>query len=237
MPVDRYHAFGEGLSYNEPSKLRSKTFKFVKKAFGEAIVPLRDRVWRQFSEKSVLQGKNRLGTRAWCINHSGRHDAIVIGERTIVRGLLRVEKFGNGKIEIGPEVYIGDDCLLSCSESIKIGRGTLLAHGVQVFDNNSHPRRAEQRSLHWRKILGDRVTLGDLHEQIDHAPIQIGENAWLGLNTIVMRGVTIGDRSIIAPGSVVTKSIPADVVAAGNPAKVISSLAEAQNPREQLNAE
>lgn len=224
MPIDRYHAFGEGITYSEPSAGLKKVAAILERVVGKRWLPSRLAIWRQFSNRSILSGKNRLGSRSWCINNSGRIDAITLGERTICRGLLRIENFGQGRINIGKDVYIGDDCLLSCSDEITIGEGTLLAHGVQLFDNNSHPRNWEQRSEHWRKILGDKINLGNLHDKIDHAPIKIGSFAWLGLGVLIMRGVTIGDRAIIAPGSVVTKSIPPDVVAAGNPARVISEI-------------
>jgi len=224
MPIDRYHAFGEGPTYIEPAKPYRIFSALVDRLVGKKWLSNRLAIWRQFRTRATLRGENRIGSRAWCVNDSGRLDAVILGERTICRGLLRVEQFGRGQIEIGREVYIGDDCLISCSDNVRIGQGTLLAHGVQLLDNNSHPRHWRERAQHWKRILGDPIELGDLHQKIDHAPIHIGEFAWLGLNVIVMRGVTIGDRAIIAPGSVVTKSIPAEVVAAGNPARVISEL-------------
>ena len=56
------------------------------------------------------------------------------------------------------------------------------------------------------------------------APIHIGENVWIGSSVTITRGVTIGDNSVIAAGAVVTKDIPANVVAGGVPAKVIKPL-------------
>lgn len=56
-------------------------------------------------------------------------------------------------------------------------------------------------------------------------PINIGEDVWVGGSVVICPGVTIGDRSVIGAGSVVTKSIPSDVFAAGNPCRVIRSLA------------
>ena len=56
------------------------------------------------------------------------------------------------------------------------------------------------------------------------APIAIGDNVWLGGGTIVLPGVTIGDDSVIGAGAVVTKDVPADVLAVGNPARVVRKL-------------
>jgi acetyltransferase-like isoleucine patch superfamily enzyme len=60
--------------------------------------------------------------------------------------------------------------------------------------------------------------------KVKSAPIVIEDDVWLGANVMVLKGVTIGARSIIGAGSVVTKSIPSDCIAAGTPAKVIKSL-------------
>lgn len=59
---------------------------------------------------------------------------------------------------------------------------------------------------------------------IQSSPVVIEDDVWLGANVIVLKGVTIGARSIIGAGSVVTKSIPADCIAAGNPARIIKHL-------------
>jgi len=57
-----------------------------------------------------------------------------------------------------------------------------------------------------------------------NAPVEIGDNVWLGINVTVTKGVTIGENTLVAAGSIVTKSLPANVVAAGIPAKVIREL-------------
>lgn len=56
------------------------------------------------------------------------------------------------------------------------------------------------------------------------SPVKIGKNVWIGSNSTILPGVTIGDNAIIGAGSVVTKDIPADMIAVGNPAKVIRSI-------------
>lgn len=58
------------------------------------------------------------------------------------------------------------------------------------------------------------------------APVQIGSHAWIGFNSIILKGVTIGDRSVVAAGSVVTHDVPADTLVGGNPARVLRTIAE-----------
>ncbi|MDN3681309.1 sugar O-acetyltransferase [Vibrio tapetis subsp. quintayensis] len=64
-------------------------------------------------------------------------------------------------------------------------------------------------------------------------PIVIGDNVWIGAKTIILDGVTIGDRSVIGAGSVVTKDIPADVVAVGNPCRVIKTIEQSKMPTDE----
>jgi len=72
------------------------------------------------------------------------------------------------------------------------------------------------------------ITDGDWHNSDYRAgipkPIHIGNNVWIGMNCVILKGVTIGDNSVIGANSVVTKNIPSNVVAAGNPCKIIKSL-------------
>jgi acetyltransferase-like isoleucine patch superfamily enzyme len=119
-------------------------------------------------------------------------------------------------------VYIGDDCLISCSDSILIGRGTLLGHGVQIFDNNSHPVGSAARLADWRAIAegANRAAA-----PIAHGPVAIGSSVWLGFHSIVLKGVTIGDGAIVAAGSIVTTDVEPDAVVAGAPATVVRRLA------------
>lgn len=64
-------------------------------------------------------------------------------------------------------------------------------------------------------------------------PIVIGDNVWIGANSVILDGVTIGDRSIIGAGSIVTKDIPSDCVAVGNPCRVIKSISHSEMPTDE----
>lgn len=212
MPIDRDHAFADCPAYGHPLRRAN-----------EPLPEHRERVmraWNMFLRATQIDDLALLGPNAWCMNKSGRVDAVRIGPRSIVRGLLRIESFGRGHIHIADEVYIGDDVLISASAGVDIGAGTLLAHGVQIFDNNSHPMDWRARRDHFRGIQGGKATA----EDIPAAPVRIGENAWIAMNSLVFRGVTIGDRSIVAGGSVVVDDIPPDTIAAGNPACPIRRL-------------
>jgi acetyltransferase-like isoleucine patch superfamily enzyme len=122
---------------------------------------------------------------------------------------------------VGENVYIGDDCILSCMQQIEVGNLVMLAHGVQVFDNDSHPLDATSREQDYLTLVG---RLPGSRQPIARAPIIIGERVWIGFNAAIMKGVTLGDGAVIAAMSVVTKDVPAWTMVAGNPARIIKEL-------------
>ncbi|MEJ2044765.1 MAG: sugar O-acetyltransferase [Reinekea sp.] len=110
-------------------------------------------------------------------------------------------------LELGDRVFMNYGCILLDCNKIIIGADTLLAPGVQI-SAAYHPTDYEPRL---RKLEAA-------------APVIIGKNVWIGAGAIICPGVTIGDHTTIGAGSIVTKDIPAKVVAAGNPCRVIRTL-------------
>ena len=112
---------------------------------------------------------------------------------------------------IGDRFYANTGCIFLDSAPVTIGDRVLFGPAVQLLAA-THPVEAELRA-----------------QGLEYAePISIGDDAWLGGGAIVLPGVTIGDRAVVGAGSVVTRDVPADVVVAGNPARVIRSLEEAR---------
>ncbi len=109
----------------------------------------------------------------------------------------------------GDGVYANFNLTLVDDTDIYVGAHTMLGPNV-VLAAGSHPILPELREKGMQFNM----------------PVRIGENCWLGAGVIVLPGVTIGDRSVIGAGSVVTKDIPADVVAAGNPCRVLRTIGE-----------
>lgn len=110
-------------------------------------------------------------------------------------------------IRVGARFYANSGCVFLDCAPITIGDHVQLGPLVQLLAP-SHPLDAETRRT-----------------GVESAePITIGDDAWLGGGVIVLPGVTIGPRSVIGAGSVVTNDVPADVVAAGNPCRVLRSL-------------
>ncbi len=117
---------------------------------------------------------------------------------------------------LAPEskIIIGDNSGLSgtsicAANSITIGKNCLIGANVTITDYDFHAVSPENRRYNTNK------------EDIGCAPVVIEDNVWLGMNVIILKGVTIGQNSIIAAGCIVTKSIPENSIAGGNPARII----------------
>lgn len=107
-------------------------------------------------------------------------------------------------IYFGDSVYLNYNCVILDVATVRLGNHVMLAPGVQLL-TAQHP-----------------VEAGPRRNGVEFAsPITLEDDVWIGGGVIVCPGVTIGARSVIGAGSVVTKDIPADVVAAGNPCRVI----------------
>ena len=159
-------------------------------------------------------------------NILGDRDAIRIGSNTVVAGQLLT--FGHGgRIDIGQWCFVGPGSRIWSAASIRIGDRVLISHGVNIHDNDAHPLDAAERHAQYAGI----VTRGHARtgDNVRSAPVVIGDDAWLGFNSIVLKGVTIGPRAIVAAGSVVTDDVPAGCVVAGNPARVVRT-AEGARP-------
>jgi len=115
---------------------------------------------------------------------------------------------------IGDGTFIGHGCAFHIGRFIHIGRNCLLAGGVRVFDMDGHPLDADRRRA------------GEPTPPEAILPVVIEDDVWIGTSAVILKGVSIGCRSVIAAGAVVTKDIPPDTVAAGNPARVVKHMRE-----------
>jgi maltose O-acetyltransferase len=114
-------------------------------------------------------------------------------------------------MKLGEKVFFNFNCVVLDVAQVVIGSRTLFGPNVQIY-TATHPidHKVRASGLEFAK------------------PISIGEDVWVGGSAVICPGVNIGDRSVIGAGSVVTRDIPADVFAAGNPCKVIRHLTESE---------
>lgn len=112
-------------------------------------------------------------------------------------------------IEIGENFYANVNCVILDGAKVTFGNNVFIAPNCGFY-TAGHPLDVAQRN-----------------QGLEYAyPITIGNNVWIGAQACILPGVTIGDNTVIGAGSVVTKDIPANVVAAGNPCRVIRKIAD-----------
>lgn len=128
-----------------------------------------------------------------------------LGEGAIVKPSLRCDYGTN--ISIGGRTFINYDCVLLDCNTITIGEEVQIAPGVHIY-TATHPLDPAQR----------RAGLEAAH------PVVIGDGVWLGGRSVVCPGVTIGQNTVVGAGSIVTKDLPANVLAVGSPCRVVRPL-------------
>ncbi|WP_163182662.1 acyltransferase [Neobacillus sedimentimangrovi] len=139
------------------------------------------------------------------IKSSFLSNLVGIYQRTII-----VTRTKDAEIRIGNNVGISGATIYA-RKRITIGDNTLIGGNTKIIDNDFHPVDPEIR----RKTPNEKMGI---------RPIEIGENVFIGCNCLILKGTKIGDNAVIGAGSIVSGEIPANCVAAGNPARVVRYL-------------
>lgn len=143
---------------------------------------------------------------------------IVVGDHCLISARIVCEKSG-AKVSVGNDTFIGGS-LVSAANEVSIGSGVLISSGCVIMDHDSH-------SLAWEDRLNDTrdwAAGAKDWSNVTISRIEIGDHAWIGINAIVLQGITIGERSVVAAGSVVTRSVAPATLVAGNPARRVRDL-------------
>jgi maltose O-acetyltransferase len=166
-------------------------------------------------DPDLVAGRNRARDLCWALNATRESEADE--RRRIVRELFATGgdtvwmqppffcDYGSN-IELGERVFFNFNCVVLDVCRVRIGGFTLFGPAVQIYAA-MHPVDARQRR---REEYGK--------------PVDIGSDVWVGGGAIILPGVRIGSRTVIGAGSVVTRDVPDDVFAAGNPCRVIRAL-------------
>jgi len=166
-----------------------------------------------YRAKELLKDYNNLGTTSISERERILSDLFeFIGAGTWIESPFFCDYGEN--ISIGQDTFIHTNCVFLDSAKIRIGKNGHIAPHVQIY-TASHPLKATARI----------VKSGTRSKYLTKAtPVEIGDNVWIGGNSIILPGVTIGHNVTIGAGSVVTKNIRDNVLALGNPCKVIKDL-------------
>lgn len=153
----------------------------------------------------------RIDGRCWLrdIEWPLRPRCIALGEGAMLdRRVVLLATCDSARITIGTRTYINRDTFLDASELIEIGDECMIGPGVYITDHDH--------------AFDGAAAPGAL--PLVSSPTRIGPRCWLGAKVVVLKGVTIGEGTVVGAGSVVTKSLPPRVVAVGAPARVVKEL-------------
>lgn len=155
------------------------------------------------------------------------HCYVDIGHNCVLAGNYIFET-NTGKITIGDRVHIGGSTLI-CRSEINIEDDVTIAWGTTIYDHNSHSTNWNERSEDTIQEYKDTLEYNDAlrnknWDVVKTAPIRICSKAWIGMNCIILKGVTVGEGAIVAAGSVVTKDVAPWTLVGGNPARFIKEL-------------
>lgn len=183
-------------------------------------------VKRRFKDKMIFgEGTNFLPQFSLKTNTD---DKVVIGKDCLL-GVSIVSE-GNGvNFKFGDRVYIGKSQII-CKTGIEFESNILVAWGVTFYDHDSHSldytlRREDitQQLEDFKNNNGNYVKTKDW-SIVNTKPIKVCKDSWIGMNAVILKGVTIGEGAVVAACSVVTKDVPPFTVVAGNPAKEVKKL-------------
>ena len=165
-------------------------------------------------KQRIYYGKALRGNRI-VISNKGK---IVLGDNVSLNSFPNGDLYRTGLITYfnDAEIIIGNNCnlngtMIHCNTSVKIGNYCMFGPGTKIVDNDSH------------RIS---IDISERRKPPVSKPINIGNNVWIGMNSLILKGVKIGENSIIAAQSVVTKVVPDNVLVGGNPAKIIKKLVD-----------
>ena len=151
-------------------------------------------------------------------NPQGRRGAISIGGNSWVAGELLVFAHA-GRIRIGEYCYVGNHTRVWSALDVTIGNRVFLAHGVNIHDNDSHSTSATERHRHFRNLVTHEGE--PFVEDFACAPVVIEDDAWIGFNSTILKGLRVGRGAIVGACSLITNDVAPFTVVGGNPAVVI----------------
>lgn len=143
---------------------------------------------------------------------------ISIGKRIRLRGTLASQY--TGKITIGNYSNLNPNSVIGAVNSVIVGNFVSIGACVTIMDNNNHPVQPDDRKIKQFSESGNELRSW---KYAVAKPIIIEDNVWIGANARINKGVTVGENSIVAANSVVTKDVPKNSIAAGNPARIVKT--------------
>ncbi len=145
---------------------------------------------------------------------------VTIGCHSMISGNIIFEYEG-ASVQVGDKTFIGGSSLI-CSKKITIGNDVLIAWGCTIVDHDSHSTSFSLRKNDVSEWMAERKDW----THVEQEEVVICDKSWIGFNSIILKGVVVGEGAIVGAGSVVTKNVPPWTVVGGNPAKIIRKISK-----------
>lgn len=153
--------------------------------------------------------------------HPGGEVRYEIADHATLRGCVLLAR-GAGRIRVGEGSVLNPRCRVEAHELVEIGAWVQVAHDVTILDTNSHDLDPGRRRGDLRRSLG--LPAEGPPGTVATAPVRIGDDAWIGMHAILLKGVVVGEGAVVAAGSVVVSDVEPRTVVAGNPARPVKRL-------------
>jgi acetyltransferase-like isoleucine patch superfamily enzyme len=180
--------------------------------------------WKEPIPQNVFWGEGVYieTAQSFRFMRSKRERAIELGDHVSCYAGVSFALGEHGSCKIG-DFSLVNGAMIMANERIEIGKHCLISWNVGIADSDFHPLEAAQRRI-------DTMALAPFFKDrpprppIKAVPVIIKDSVWIGMNAVILKGVTIGENSVVAAGAVVSKSVPDNVVVAGNPAVIVKQL-------------
>ena len=173
-------------------------------------------------EIKAIVGSNVLFPNFFVIENHGKKESILISNNNEFNNDFHIRCYEHGIVKIGNFNWFSLRTQIVCANRVEIGNYCMFGRDVYISDTNEHPVDPKER-LNATIFFWNNRTI-DRYHFVDNNPVVIGNNVWIGERVIIMKGVKIGNNSVIAAGSVVTKEVPENTIYGGNPAKFIKKI-------------
>ncbi|QNO13718.1 acyltransferase [Alkalicella caledoniensis] len=175
----------------------------------QLVVDWRSRFVRKPGSKVIIKGQFFVGGR-YITNLSSSSANVLVydGATLIINGRVKIGPgvqivvARGGKLTLNDGTYVTADAKIFCSSNMEIGKKCAISWGTSIIDSDFHEIEYDGKQECKREIT-------------------IGNNVWIGCNATILKGVTIDNDVVIAAGAVVNKNLPSNILAGGNPAKII----------------
>jgi acetyltransferase-like isoleucine patch superfamily enzyme len=218
--------------------IKQRPFFIIKYSLEALLFTLNYMRWKIMPSGGVKVGGNLHTLSIGCFKAERPDAHVEVGDDFLAYYGVEICAWGSGNIHIGSHCTFTTGARIDCRESVKIGDYVLF--GGRISDFEGHPTDPEERAAEidyshnnlWPSFsLNKKNPSRPFVPSFKSKPVVIEDKVWIAINTLVLKGVTIGYGSIVAAGAVVTEDVPPYSIVAGNPAKVVKKLEKGYAPR------